>query len=60
MDLKDYYNTLGVSPDADEKVIKPAFRQLEAELTVQVPSQQIRLARYQEVFYEATWIEMEF
>ena len=28
MDFKDYYNTLGVSPDADEKAIRQAFRQL--------------------------------
>jgi curved DNA-binding protein len=28
MDFKDYYNTLGVSSDADEKVIRQAFRQL--------------------------------
>ena len=28
MDFTDYYNTLGVSPDADEKAIRQAFRQL--------------------------------
>jgi curved DNA-binding protein len=28
MDFKDYYNTLGVSPDADEKAIRQAFRKL--------------------------------
>jgi curved DNA-binding protein len=28
MDYKDYYNTLGVSPDADDKAIRQAFRQL--------------------------------
>ncbi|MGA2489149.1 MAG: DnaJ C-terminal domain-containing protein [Anaerolineales bacterium] len=28
MDFKDYYNTLGISPDADEKAIRQAFRQL--------------------------------
>jgi curved DNA-binding protein len=28
MDFKDYYSTLGVSPDADEKAIRQAFRQL--------------------------------
>jgi hypothetical protein len=32
---------------------------LEAELTAQTTSQHIRLARYREVFYEATWIELE-
>ncbi|MGD0613457.1 MAG: J domain-containing protein [Anaerolineales bacterium] len=28
MDFKDYYETLGVTPDADEKAIRQAFRQL--------------------------------
>jgi curved DNA-binding protein len=28
MDFKDYYNTLGVPPEADEKAIKQAFRKL--------------------------------
>ena len=28
MDFKDYYNTLGVPPDADAKAIRQAFRQL--------------------------------
>ncbi len=36
------------------------IRQLEAELTAQVDSQHTRLARYREVYYEATWIELEF
>ena len=36
------------------------IRQLEAELTAQNSSQQLRLARYREVYYEATWIELEF
>lgn len=36
------------------------IRQLEAELTVQNASQQLRLARYWKVYYEATWIELEF
>ena len=35
------------------------IRQLEAELTAQHASQQLRLARYREVYYEATWIELE-
>jgi hypothetical protein len=34
-------------------------RELEAELTAQNASQQMRLARYREVYYEATWIELE-
>jgi len=36
------------------------IRRLEAELTTQSASQNIRLARYREVVYEATWIELEF
>ena len=36
------------------------IRQLEAELTAQYDSQHTRLARYREVYYEATWIELEF
>jgi len=35
------------------------IRQLEAELTAQYDSQQLRLARYREVYFEATWIELE-
>ena len=35
-------------------------RQLEAELAAQYASQQVRLARYREAYYEATWIEVEF
>ena len=36
------------------------IRQLEAELTAQYASQRMRLARYREVYYEATWIELEY
>ena len=35
------------------------IRQLEAELTAHQASQQLRLARYREVYYEATWIDLE-
>jgi hypothetical protein len=35
------------------------IRQLEAELTSHYDSQQLRLARYRETYYEATWIELE-
>ena len=35
-------------------------RQLETELAAQSASRHLRLARYQEVYYEATWIELEF
>jgi hypothetical protein len=32
---------------------------LEAELAAHSASQQMRLARYREVYFEATWIEVE-
>ena len=40
--------------------LQSQIRQLEAELTTQVASQRLRLARYRDVYYEATWIELEF
>ena len=39
--------------------LQSRVRRLEAELTAQNASQQMRLARYLEVYYEATWIELE-
>jgi hypothetical protein len=59
---------LGVDEAAAETILRlrsqvielqSHIRQLEAELTAQVASQHIRLARYREVYYEATWIELE-
>jgi hypothetical protein len=59
---------LGVDEAATEAILhlrrqvielQAHIRQLEAELTAQVDSQQTRLARYREVYYEATWIELE-
>jgi len=35
------------------------FASLEAELTAQHASQQVRLARFRETYYEATWVELE-
>ncbi len=35
------------------------IRRLEAELIAQRVNQQMRLARYREVYYEATWLEIE-
>jgi hypothetical protein len=32
---------------------------LETELAAQYASQQMRLSRYREVYFEATWIEVE-
>jgi hypothetical protein len=62
-------NDLGVDEAAAEAILhlrgqivelQSRIRQLEAELTVQNASQQSRLARYREVYYEAAWIEVEF
>ena len=36
------------------------IRQLETELATHEYKQQIRLARYREISYEATWIELDF
>ena len=60
---------LGVDEAAAETILRlrsqvvelqSHIRQLEAELAAQVASQQLRLAHYREVYYEATWIELEF
>ena len=40
--------------------LQSQIRQLEAEFTTQVASRHLRLARYRDVYYEATWIEVEF
>jgi hypothetical protein len=59
---------LGVDEAAAETILRlrnqvlelqSRIRLLEAELTAQVASQQLRLSRYREVYYEATWIELE-
>ena len=59
---------LGVDEAAAETILRlrsqvielqSQIRLLEAELTTQVASQQLRLSRYREVYYEATWIELE-
>jgi hypothetical protein len=61
-------NDLGVDEAAAEAILhlrhqvielQSHLRQLEAELTAQSASQQMRLSRYSEVYYEATWIELE-
>ena len=60
---------LGVDEAAAEAILRlrrqvielqSHIRRLESELTAQYASQHMRLARYREVFYEATWIELEF
>jgi len=59
---------LGVDEAAAEAILRlrsqvielqSHIRRLEAELTAQYASQHMRLARYREVYYEATWIELE-
>jgi hypothetical protein len=59
---------LGVDKAAAETILhlrsqivdlQSQIRQLKAELNVQTASQHLRLARYCEVYYEATWIELE-
>ena len=63
--LKD---DLGVDEVAVETILRlrsqvielqARVRRLEAELTAQVAGQHMRLARYREVYWEATWIELE-
>ena len=39
--------------------LQAQIRRLQAELTAQYASQHMRLARYREVYYEATWIELD-
>jgi hypothetical protein len=62
-------NDLGIDEAAADAILhlrrqvielQSRLRQLEAELTAQSASQQMRLDRYREVYYEATWVELEF
>jgi hypothetical protein len=62
-------NDLGVDEAAAETILhlrsqvielQSRIRQLEAELTAEATSQQLRLACYREGYYEAIWIELEF
>ena len=39
--------------------LQSQIRQLEAELAEKNANQHMRLAHYREVFFEATWIELE-
>ena len=61
-------NDLGLDGIAAETILRlrnqvlelqAHIRQLEAELAAQTANQQLRLARYRVVYYEATWIELE-
>ena len=60
---------LGVDEAAAEAILRlrsqvielqSHIHQLETELTAQYASQDMRLARYREVYFDATWIELEF
>ena len=59
---------LGVDEAAAETIMRlrsqvielqSQIRQLEAELAAQYAIQHMRLSRYREVYFEATWIELE-
>lgn len=59
---------LGVDEAAAEMILhlrsqvlelQARLRQMEAELIERQTSQQLRLTRYREVYYEATWMELE-
>lgn len=59
---------LGVDKAAAEAILhlrnqvvelQSRIRQMEAELNAQQTSQQLHLTRYHEVYYEATWIELD-
>lgn len=39
--------------------LQSRIRELEAEIAIQQASQNVRLAGYREISYEATWIELE-
>jgi len=60
---------LGIDETAAETILRlrsqvielqSRIRQVEFELNAQYNGQQLRLARYREVHYEAIWIELEF
>ena len=61
-------DALGVDEAAAETILRlrkqiielqSQIRQLETELAAQYTNQHMRLSRYREVYYEATWIELE-
>ena len=60
---------LGVDQAAAETILRlhnriielqSQIRQLETELAVQRLNQDVRLSGYRDVYYEATWIELDF
>jgi len=66
--LRRLQDDLGVDEAAAEVILRlrsqvielqSHIRKLETELNAQYASQQLRLARYREVYYKAIWIELE-
>lgn len=62
-------NDLGLNTAAAELILRlrtqvlelqAQLRQLEAEQSAQATSQELRLTQYREVYFEATWIELDF
>jgi hypothetical protein len=62
------HDDLGVDEAAAEAILhlrkqvielQSQSRQLENELAAQYASQHMRLSRYREIYYEATWLELE-
>jgi hypothetical protein len=60
---------LGVDETAAETILylrnqvielQDRVRQMQVELNAQIDNENLRLARYREIYYEATWIELEF
>ncbi len=66
--MRRLQDDLGVDEAAAETIMRlrsqviglqSQIHQLETELAAQYASQQMRLSRYREVYFEATWIEVE-
>ena len=49
MEFKDYYQILGVAPDADEKAVKSAYRKLARKYHPDVSEHKDAEARFKEV-----------
>ncbi len=59
---------LGINPEGVEMImqmrrqlleLQAQIQELEAELNMHVSNRDLRLSRYREVYYEATWFEPE-
>ena len=67
--LRRIVDDLGVDEDTAETIVRlrsqiiklqAENQRLETELAIHNTNQQIRLARYREVYYDVTWIELDF